>query len=238
MKNIVRIGTSLVCACVMSLGLIGAAGSITNNGTVSQDFTINGKKVDSTKVEATFKTDFTGIVEEAEVVETIDAINEAPAKVAEILASITVQDDKIDTADLQLLTTIQDLSIIDKETGEIMKDAKNVTITWEVPNLTEKVGEVRVLHYSTVRKVWELITPDSVDYATKTVTATFPDLSPVAVVYVPADKTGTNTKPVDKEDDKDAIKGAGSSTEHGALVFAGIMLLAGAGYLVVRKSRA
>lgn len=236
-RNILRISASLLCACALSLGLVSAAGSVSNNGTVSQDFTINGKKVDTEKVQATFKTDFSGIVIEKEVVNKIAEINAAPEKVAEVLAEIKVEDPSIDTSALQLLTAVQDLSIIDKETGEVMKDARNVTITWEVPNLSTNVGEVRVLHYSTVRNVWELITPSDVDYANKAVTATFPDLSPVAVVYVPASETGkgTATKPADD----DAVKEtAASKTDNSGLMIAGILLLAGAGCMVFKAKKA
>lgn len=84
------------------------------------------------------------------------------------------------------------LELVDPATGEVIKDAKNVTMTWEVPNLTENVGVVRVLHFSTVRNVWKLLVPDSVDLNTKSITITFPDLSPVAVVYIPKDKVASS----------------------------------------------
>ena len=86
-----------------------------------------------------------------------------------------------------MLTQIQDLSIVDAKSGDIVKDAKDVTMTWEVTNLKEGIGEVRVLHYSTTRNVWEVLKPEKVDFQQKAITQEFEDLSPVAVVYVPAD---------------------------------------------------
>ena len=55
-------------------------------------------------------------------------------------------------------------------------------VTFTVPNLTEALQDVKVLHYSTQRAVWEVITPDNVNYSTKEITAQFEDLSPVAVI--------------------------------------------------------
>ena len=114
-----------------------------------------------------------------------------PEKVKEILTdskTIVDEDDDIDVSKLELLTQVQDLSIVDLATGKIVKDAKDVTVTWEVTNLKKDLGEVRVLHYSTVRDVWEILKPEKVDYKEKAVTQHFEDLSPVAVVYVPADE--------------------------------------------------
>lgn len=43
-------------------------------------------------------------------------------------------------------------------------------------------GSVRVIHYSTVRNVWEVVKPDSVDRSEGKLTVTLKDLSPVAVI--------------------------------------------------------
>lgn len=70
-----------------------------------------------------------------------------------------------------------------KAIGEGMKDADgNYVVTMSVPTLTEAMTDVKVLHYSTVRNVWEVITPSNVDYENKALTAAFKDLSPVAVI--------------------------------------------------------
>lgn len=55
-------------------------------------------------------------------------------------------------------------------------------VTLAVPELTRAMVNVKLLHYSTVRNVWEVITPSDVNYDTKQITAVFKDLSPVAVI--------------------------------------------------------
>ena len=124
------------------------------------------------------------------VLDTIKDINKDPEKVKDILTdskTLVAEDDDIDVSKLEMLTQIQDLSIVDAKSGDIVKDAKDVTMTWEVTNLKEGIGEVRVLHYSTTRNVWEVLKPEKVDFQQKAITQEFEDLSPVAVVYVPAD---------------------------------------------------
>ena len=120
----------------------------------------------------------------------INDINENPKKLKEILTDdklVVDEDDDIDVEKLELLSQIQDLSIIDQRTGEIAKDLENVTLTWEVPSLTEGIGEIRVLHFSMTRDVWEILKPEKIDFEEHAITQNFKDLSPVAVVYVPAD---------------------------------------------------
>ena len=80
--------------------------------------------------------------------------------------------------------------------------ATNVTATFtstKVVGLSD-ANKVTVLHYNEVAGAWEAITPSKVDYKTGAITATFANLSPVAVVYQPtagdgsvaAPKTGDN----------------------------------------------
>ena len=42
--------------------------------------------------------------------------------------------------------------------------------------------DVKLLHYSTARGLWEIVEPTNVDYANKLISAEFEDLSPVAVI--------------------------------------------------------
>lgn len=55
-------------------------------------------------------------------------------------------------------------------------------VTLSVPEITKSMTNVRLLHYSTDRNVWEIITPNDVNYEQKQITAEFLDLSPVAVI--------------------------------------------------------
>ncbi len=82
-------------------------------------------------------------------------------------------------ADKEMLTPIFDLQPVD---GGIQTEDGKYLVTLSVPTLTKEMTEVYLLHYSTVRDVWEIITPTEVDYQNKEITAEFEDLSPVAVI--------------------------------------------------------
>ena len=110
----------------------------------------------------------------ADVLDTIDRINAEPAQLRQILEEAQVsEEDAAILGSFQLLTQIQDLSIIDQSTGHRVEGLTNVTLTWEVPNLTSEMKNIRVLHYSTVRNVWEILNPDKVDFENKAITQTF-----------------------------------------------------------------
>ena len=100
---------------------------------------------------------------------------------------------------MTLLTAIQDLSLHENN-GKPTKQ-NNVTITWEVPNLSKNIdtANVKVLHYSVERSTWEILTPKSVNTDSKTITQEFKDLSPVAVMY--SNNTESTTKT-----DKNSVK--------------------------------
>ncbi|HJB82371.1 MAG TPA: cell wall protein [Candidatus Mediterraneibacter intestinavium] len=136
--------------------------------------------------ESTGRYEFTAITEDTfqdlaesvpDVKTLIDAIN---AGTETIQALAEQASDLTDTlADKEMLTPIFDLQPID---GGIQTEDGNYLVTMSVPTLTEEMSDVLLLHYSTVRSVWEIITPMDVDYANKEITAEFEDLSPVAVI--------------------------------------------------------
>lgn len=180
---------------VMVLGSLAAAAapSITKNGAVSQEFTINGEAGDTNQYRATFEVPLEDTVTSAEVLDRIVRVNEEPTQIQDILKEAeTTEEDQSILEKFQLLTEIQDLSIVDQSTGIPVEGLTNVTLTWEVPNLTSEMKNIRVLHYSTVRNVWEILTPDKVDFENKAITQTFQDLSPVAVLYTLDDGTATS----------------------------------------------
>lgn len=87
-----------------------------------------------------------------------------------------------------LITSFEDLVA---QNGAPTTDVKGVKIS--VPALTSGMSDVAIVHYSTTRSTWEVITPDSVDLGNKEVTASFKDLSPVAVIAkVDASKAADN----------------------------------------------
>ena len=99
-------------------------------------------------------------------------------------------------ADKEMITPFFDLVPIN---GGIKTDDGKYLVTLSVPTLTEGMTDVLLLHYSTVRSVWEIVEPTDVDYASQTITAEFEDLSPVAVIAntdnAAAADTATGTSP-------------------------------------------
>ena len=90
------------------------------------------------------------------------------------------------------------------------------------------------MHYSTKRNVLEMIAPDAVDAANNSITATFADLSPVAVVYVPAAKASTAvTKPSVNTEVNGTVEAVRNNT---MFYFAGAaVVVAIAGAVVLKK---
>ncbi len=189
-KGLVRIIAGCLTVVITAAAVV-AAPSPTRNGAVSQDFMINGEKADPNQYKAAFETNLEELGLDEEVLDLIQNINDNPEKLKEVLRDENLkiaEEDEIEVSALELLTQIQDLSVIDQTTGEIAKEMKNVTLTWETPNLKEGIGEIRVLHYSTAREVWEILKPEKINYEEKAITQNFEDLSPVAVLYLPADR--------------------------------------------------
>lgn len=221
-------------AGILSVFMIGttvlAAPSVTKNGAVSQDFTIDGVAVEGAKAE--FTSDFSKLDLKPEVAQVLETLKSSPEKLQEVLTDVKLpENDTFDVKAAKLLTEPQDLSILGPD-GEIIKDAKNVTITWEVPNLTEGLGEVRVLHYSTVRDVWEVLKPEDVNFADKSITQLFPDLSPVAVIYT--DKDGDSAKAETAGTDASAEKAPKTGDNSPVLFYA---VLAGGALLLIAGSK-
>lgn len=151
-----------------------AAPSISKNGTIdNSSILVNGEK---TELVAKFSND-SSIYKEIgvpdNVINDIDKINQDPTQLKEVLGY----------GSMTLLTSIQDLSLHENNSKPTKQN--NVTITWEVPNLSKNIdtANIKVLHYSVERSTWEILTPKSVNTDSKTVTQEFKDLSPVAVMY-------------------------------------------------------
>lgn len=223
------LGTLLAAALVVTQAVsVFAAGSKTTQATPSGDSAGKYEMIEGTEE------NFKEVAEKApEVVEKIKAINEGTATLESITELIAEQSPeqaeqlKEELKDKALVTKFFDVKPI--EGGLKSEDGKYV-VTFNVPNLTEALQDVKVLHYSTERAVWEVINPENVDYAKKEITAKFEDLSPVAII-------GKNT-------------GAGSSTgstegtspktgvvsDWGIYVSASVLLL-GAAVVVLGRNR-
>ena len=191
--KILQRGFIFILIVLLNINQVLALPSVSKKGLVIQpSVVIDGVAMDQDRFIVDFTNDYQGAEVPNNVITLIDEIN----------SDTTLLDEKISNIDLdeyKMLNEIQDLSVINKSTNTIVPKQKNVTVTWEVPNLIETLKEVRVLHYSTIRNVWEILTPKTIDFKNKTITQDFPDLSPVAILYkendaVVDDSTNVNKK--------------------------------------------
>ena len=232
MKNIFKklaLGLGTATAICMSLTPAFAAGSITSNGTPSGEVLVDGVVVEGSYAQFVDDLSYLTSSENEQDVKAADIIEQlnAGTPLTKALGDETVtlpEGVEIDLSEFSLLTKLQDLQAFDADGNRL---EENVTISWEVPNLTSELGEVYVLHYSTkADKGWEVIKPDEVNYDTKMITATFEDLSPVAVIYkstenVPAENPNTST-----------------STNAGLYLGVGAVALVAIGLIVFKKHKA
>lgn len=232
MKNIFKkfaLGLGTATAICMSLTPAFAAGSITSNGSTSGEVIRDGVVVEGSYAQFVDDLSYLTSSENEQDVKAADIIEQlnAGTPLTKAFSGETValpEGVEIDLSEFSLLTKLQDLQAFDADGNRL---EENVTISWEVPNLTSELGEVYVLHYSTkADKGWEVIKPDEVNYDTKMITATFEDLSPVAVIYkstenVPAENPNTST-----------------STNAGLYLGVGAVALVAIGLIVFKKHKA
>ena len=232
MKNLFKklaLGLGTATAICMSLTPAFAAGSITSNGSTSGEVIRDGVVLEGSTSKFVDDLSYLTSSENEQDVKAADIIEQlnAGTPLTEAFSGETValpEGVEIDLSEFSLLTKLQDLQAFDADGNRL---EENVTISWEVPNLTSELGEVYVLHYSTkADKGWEVIKPDEVNYDTKMITATFEDLSPVAVIYkstenVPAENPNTST-----------------STNAGLYLGVGAVALVAIGLIVFKKHKA
>lgn len=232
MKNIFKrlaLGLGTATAICMSLTPAFAAGSITSNGSTSGEVIRDGVVLEGSTSQFVDDLSYLTSSENEQDVKAADIIEQlnAGTPLTEAFSGETValpEGVEIDLSEFSLLTKLQDLQAFDADGNRL---EENVTISWEVPNLTSELGEVYVLHYSTkADKGWEVIKPDEVNYDTKMITATFEDLSPVGVIYkstenVPAENPNTST-----------------STNAGLYLGVGAVALVAIGLIIFKKHKA
>lgn len=112
-----------------------------------------------------------------DVLETILAINNGEKDLQAIAEQAPDLADAL--AGKDLVTPFFDLVPIN---GGIQTEDGKYLVTLEVPALTSSMTEIGLLHYSTVRNLWEIVEPTEVNYDEKLITAEFEDFSPVAVI--------------------------------------------------------
>lgn len=224
------LGTLLAAALVVTQAVsVFAAGSKTTQATPAGESVGKYEMIEGTEE------NFKEVAEKApEVVEKIVAINEGTATLESIVEQVEKQSPeqaeqlKEELKDKVLVTKFFDVKPV--EGGVKAEDGKYI-VTFHVPNLTEALQDVKVLHYSTERAVWEVINPENVDYAKKEITAKFEDLSPVAII---GKNTGAGSSTTDSSAGTSPKTGVGS--DWGIYVGASVLLL-GAAVVVLGRNR-
>lgn len=164
-------GTLLAAALVVTQVVsVFAAGSKTTQATPA------GESVGKYEMTEGTAENFSEVKEQA-VLDKILAVNNGTATLESIAEQAEAIKDEL--TGKVLVTKFFDLVPIN---GGVKTEDGKYKVTFTVPNLTEALQDVKVLHYSTQRAVWEVITPDNVNYSTKEISAQFEDLSPVAVI--------------------------------------------------------
>ena len=165
------LGSLLAAALVVTQVVsVFAAGSKTTQATPA------GESVGKYEMTEGTAENFSEVKEQA-VLDKILAVNNGTATLESIAEQAEAIKDEL--TGKVLVTKFFDLVPIN---GGVKTEDGKYKVTFTVPNLTEALQDVKVLHYSTQRAVWEVITPDNVNYSTKEITAQFEDLSPVAVI--------------------------------------------------------
>ena len=200
---------SLALTLCLSLTTVFAAPSINKNGNVKIDsLLINGQKAEGKH--AAFSNNYQEPGVSNDVIDLIEKVNTNPSQLVSLIKDV-------DVSDYSLLTEIQDLSVYDETSKQLQPKQNNVTVTWEAPNLVKTLKSVKVLHYSTVRNTWEILTPKSIDFEDKTITQEFKDLSPVAVIYK------------SKDTNKEATIKTGDTTNYLPIILLGTFSIVGIG---------
>lgn len=166
-----------------------------------------------------------------EVAELIQSVNEGKTTMAEFAESI--RENAADVADKlagkAFITQFYDLIA---EDGVEKTEDGMYRVTLYVPAITANTEEIAVLHYSTVRELWEIIDPLSVDKDAKTITVEFEDLTPIAVIA----KEGTfSAEDVGNQSQGTSPKTGGSMS--GAVWMGGAVVLLGMAAVVFTRKK-
>lgn len=219
------LGTFLAAALIVSQALnVFAAGSISGQAALTDEYS------SSYQITEASEETFAELAESApDVVEKILAVNAGTESLQSLMEELAPELAS-QVAGKDMVTPFFDLKPIN---GGIKTEDGKYRVELSVPTLTESMTDVMLLHYSTVRSVWELITPEKVDYSSHQITAVFEDLSPVAVI--------ANTKAASADSTLSGTA-AGTSPKTGYaniwMLWAGAAaVLAAAGGLTWRKSR-
>lgn len=100
---------------------------------------------------------------------------------------------EIKDKNMDMLTPFFD---VDKSGDDVAMVDGKYSVTLSLPSLTDDVQSVQILHYSPVRKLWELVNA-TIDRANKTINGLFEDLSPMSILAVIVNSPAANNAAAD-----------------------------------------
>ena len=212
-------GTILAAALIVTQAVAAFAAPLAPSKTALPSVT--GSSASSYIITAASSESFSDVKNE-EVINDLLAVNNGTKSLTDVVGKTTPElTDQL--AGKEMVSPFFDLKPVN---GGIKNEEGKYVVTISVPSLTKAMTDV---HYSTVRNLFELITPTSVDYEGKTITAVFEDLSPVAIIAkVDASKAADST--------------VGTSPKTGVpstwmVFFGAAVILAGVSAVAYRKER-
>lgn len=162
------LGTVLAAALIVTQAIsVFAVGSKTTDVEASNGYVVTAASTQS----------FSDVTD-SKVVEDLLAVNNGTMTLEQIVEAINPEL-KDQVAGKEMVTPFFDLKPVN---GGIKNAEGKYVVDLTVPSLTKAMTDVKILHYSTVRNTFEIITPSNVNYDTKVITAEFDDLSPVAII--------------------------------------------------------
>lgn len=207
-----------------------AAGSITGNvalsGEAAKGYTLTA---DIAQTEVFQKLE----AEKPEVAKLITEVNAGTESMADFAESIAQEYPEVSQklAGKEFVSSFFDL--VAGDDAKLNAEGK-YEITLSVPALTANTTDVAVLHYSTVRGLWEVIDPSAIDLEGKTITVAFEDLSPVAVIA----KEGTSTSATVGSQTSGTSPKTGTGMESVLWMGAAVVLFGMAAVVSVKRRRA
>lgn len=144
---------------------------------------------------------------------------------------VKIDNGKIDNElkDKKVVKSFFDLHATGDKKEICYEEGKMHKVTIGVPGMTKGWKNIIILHYSTIRAVWETIVP-KVDYDKKTLTFEVQDLSPIAI-YADIEEEATTDNKVGTSAKTEGVSSAWMIWSAAALI------VLGAGVVVTQKRR-